>query len=224
MGIVWVASFAAMAAGAAAVTVLRERLGLAVALAVPVLPLGNLSLGLAAVYAVLAAAWLALSWREPRGGLLFVLGPLLAPLAALGLVPLAASSLRSAPRRAAQAAAAVLLAGLVAGLRGVSLPFDGGPAPLGLGVAGAGDPLDVVGSLARAAGAHPALLVEAAAFAVLAAALPFARAYGRWGAAAGGGAMLLLTVPFVPTAAIVPLVAAAWVTTLLLALRADFAG
>jgi len=210
-----------LAAGAAALTALRERLGLAAALAVPVLPLGNVSLGLAGVYGVFAAAWLALSWREPRGGLLFALGPVLAPLAALGLVPLAVSGQRSAARRAAQAAVAVLAAALVAGLRGVSLPFTGEPAPLGLGVAGAVDPLDVVGSLARAAAAHPALLVEAAAFAVLAAALPFARPHGRWGAAAVAAAMLLLTVPFVPTAAIPPLVVAAWVTAALLAIRAE---
>ena len=86
-----------LAGAVAALTAVRERLGLAVALAVPVLPLGNVSLGLAVVYAALAAAWLALSWREPRGGLLFALGPMLAPLAALGLVPLAASGLRSRP-------------------------------------------------------------------------------------------------------------------------------
>jgi eukaryotic-like serine/threonine-protein kinase len=210
-----------LAAGVAAVTALRERLGLAVALAVPVLPLGNVSLGLAVVYAAVAALWLALSWREPRAGLLFVLGPVLAPLSALGLLPLAASGVRSAPRRAAQAALGVLAAALVAGLRGVSLPFAGGPAPLGTGVAGARDPLDVVGSLARAAGAHPALLAEAAAFAVLAAALPYARPYGRWGAAAAGAAMLILTVPFVPAGAIVPLVAAAWATAVLLAFRSE---
>jgi len=210
-----------LAAGAAAAAALRERLGLAVALGVPVLPLGNVSLGLAAVYAVLAAAWLALSWREPRGGLLFALGAVLAPAAALGLLPLAVSGLRSAPRRAAHAALAVLVAALVAGLRGVSLPFAGGPAPLGLGVAGAGDPLDVAGSLARAAAAHPALLAEAAALAALAAALPLARRHGRWGAAAAGAAMLLLTVPFVPATAIAPLVAAAWATAVLLAIRSE---
>jgi eukaryotic-like serine/threonine-protein kinase len=210
-----------IAAGAAALTALRERLGLAVALAVPVLPLGNVSVGLALVYAALAAAWLALSWREPRRGLLFAVGTLLAPFAALGLVPLVVSSLRSAPRRAAHAAAAVLAAALVAGLRGVPLPLSGEPAPLGVGVAGAGDPLAVVGSLARAAGAHPALLVEAGVFAALAVALPFARAYGRWGAAAFGAATVLLTVPFVPSAAIVPLVLAAWGSAAFLAARAE---
>ena len=86
---------AGLALGAAAITAYRARLGLAVALAVPVLPLGNVALGLAVVYAALAALWVVLCWREPRGGLLFALGPALAPLAALGLVPLAASGLPS---------------------------------------------------------------------------------------------------------------------------------
>ena len=192
-----------------------------VALAVPVLPLGNVSLGLAVLYALLAAAWVVLCWREPRGGLLFALGPLLAPFAALGLVPLAASGLRAGPRRAAQAAAAVLAAGLVAGIRGVSLPFTGSPPPLGLGVGGADDPLDVVGTLARAAAAHPALPLEACVFAAVALALPFAQARGRWGAAAAGAAMIALSVLVVPSAAAAPLVVAAWVTALVVAVRAE---
>ena len=209
-----------LALAAAAVTALRARLGLAVALAVPVLPLGNVSLGLALLYSALAAGWLVLSWREPRGGLLFALGPVLAPLAALGLVPLATSVLRAGPRRAAQAAVAVLVSGVVAGLRHGSLPFTGAHAPLGLGIAGAADPLDVAGSLARAAAAHPALLVEAGAFAAVALVLPLAQARGRWGAAALGAAMLLLTVLAVPSAAAAPLVAAAWLTAAVVAIRA----
>jgi hypothetical protein len=209
-----------LAVAAAAVTTLRERLGLALALAVPILPLGNVSLGLAVLYGALAAAWLVLSWREPRGGLLFALGPVLAPLAALGLVPLAASVLRAGPRRAAQAALAVLTAGVVAGLRHASLPFTGARPPLGVGVAGAANPLDVAGSLARAAAAHPALLVEAAAFAAIALVLPFAQARGRWGAAGLGAAMLVLTVLAVPSAAAAPLVAAAWLTAAVVAVRA----
>jgi hypothetical protein len=212
----WAAGLALAVAG---VTAFRARLGLALALAVPVLPLGNVSLGLALLYAVLAGGWIVLSWREPRSALLFTLGPLLAPLGALGLVPLLASGLRAGPRRAAQAGIAVLAAGLVAGVRGVALPFTGAAPPLGLGVAGSSDPFDVVGTLARAAGAQPALLVEAAAFAAIALALPFAQARGRWGAAAAGAAMLLLCVLAVPSAAAVPLVAAAWVTTVVVALR-----
>ena len=210
-----------LALAAAVVTMLRERLGLAAALAVPVLPLGNVSFGLAVLYALLAAAWIVLYWREPRGGLLFALGPLLAPFAALGLVPLAASGLRAGPRRAAQAAAAVLVAGLVAGIRGVSLPFTGSPPPLGLGLGGAEDPFDVLGTLARAAGAHQALVVESCVFAAVALALPFAQARGRWGAAGLGAAMLALSLLVVPSAAAAPLVAAAWVTAVVVAVRAD---
>jgi hypothetical protein len=41
------------------------------------LPLAALSLGLAALYAVLAIGWAALSWRDARG-LLLTVGPLLA--------------------------------------------------------------------------------------------------------------------------------------------------
>jgi serine/threonine-protein kinase len=206
---------------AAALTAFRARLGLAVTLAVPVLPLGNVSLGLAVLYAAVAAAWIALCWREPRGGLLFALGPALAPLAALGLVPIAASGLRAGPRRAAQAGVAVIVASVVAGVRGASLPFTGAHPPLGLGVAGATDPLDVAGTLARAAAAHPALLLEAAALAAVALVLPHAQALGRWGAAGLGAAMLAFCLLAVPSAAAAPLVIAAWLTAAAVAVRAE---
>jgi len=210
-----------LALGAAAVTAFRPRLGLALALAVPILPLGNVASGLAVLYALFALAWLLLWWREPRGALLFVLGPVLAPLAALGLVPLAASSLRTAPRRAVQAAFAVLAAGIVAGVRGASLPFTGAPPFLGIGVAGSTGPLDVAGSLLRAAAAHPAFLVEAAAFGVVALVLPYAAALGRWGAAGLGAALLAATVLAAPSAETLPLVVTAWLTTAALMVRAD---
>lgn len=212
----WAVGLALAAAGLSA---LRERLGLAAALAVPLLPLGNVSLGLAVLYGLVAAAWLALSWREPRTGLFFVVGPLLAPFAALGLVPLAASVVRAPVRRAAQAATAVVVAGLAAGIQHDALPFTGGTPPLGIGVSGAGDPRDVAGSLFRAALAQPALLVEAAALAAVALALPYARARGRWGAAGLGAGMLVLTLLAVPAAAAVPLVVAAWVTAIAVAAR-----
>src|SRR5262249_48775599 len=80
----------ALAALAALLTFLGPRLGLAFALAVPVLPLGNIALGLAIAYGIAACGWFALFWAVPRVGLLFVAGPLLAPLGALGLIPLAA--------------------------------------------------------------------------------------------------------------------------------------
>ncbi|HET7573138.1 MAG TPA: serine/threonine-protein kinase [Gaiellaceae bacterium] len=202
---------AGLGLGAAALAASRARLGLAVALAVPLLPLGNVSLGLAVLYGALAAAWLVAAWREPRTGLLFALGPLLAPVYLLGFFPLAAAAVRSPARRAALGALAVATAALAAGIRHASLPLVGDPAPLGLGVAGADDPLDVLGTLARAAGGHGALLLEAGALAFVAVALPWARARGRWGAAGLGSAMLALTLLPAPGAAALPLVAAAWV-------------
>jgi hypothetical protein len=207
----------ALLVGAAAF--FRERLGLALALAVPILPLGNVSLGLAVLYAALAAVWLALCWREARSGLLFVLGPLLAPLAALGLLPLAAAGVRAPLRRAAQVGVAVLVAVLAAGLRHVPLPVTGGGAPLGMGIAGARDPLDVAGSIARAAAGHPGLLVEAAVLAAIAVALPYARGRGRWGGAILGASMLVLTLVPVPAATALPLVAAAWITAAVVAFK-----
>jgi hypothetical protein len=126
----------------------------------------------------------------------------------------------SAARRAGQAAAAVIAAGIAAGIRGAPLPFAGGRV-LGIGVAGSTGPADVAGSLLRAAAAHPALLVEAAIFAALAAILPYAQARGRWGAAGLGGAMLAATVLAAPSARALPLVAAGWLTAVVLAARAD---
>jgi hypothetical protein len=204
---------------AALATAVRPRLGLAVALAVPVLPLGNVSLGLALAYGLAAAGWIVLSWREPEWGLLFALGPALAVVGALGLLPLAVAGVRAAPRRGALAAAGVLAALVAAGLRRAALPLVGGRAPLGIGVGGANDPFDVMGSVGRALVAQPALLCESVAFAAIAAALPYVAARGRWGAAAIGAAMLVLTVLAVPSVHAVPLAVAAWLTAGAVALR-----
>ncbi|HKT45088.1 MAG TPA: hypothetical protein VJQ85_09815, partial [Gaiellaceae bacterium] len=76
------------------------------------------------------------------------------------------------------------------------------------------------GSLARAASAHPGLLVEAAVFGLVALALPYAHARGRWGAAVLGAAMLVATVVVVPSAPAVPLALAAWLTAAAVAVRA----
>jgi hypothetical protein len=205
-------------------TLLRERVGIALALAVPVLPLGNISLGLALLYSALAAGWLLVTWREPRAALLFVVGPLLAPIAAVGLLPLAAMRVRSGPLRALGVAIGVLTAALAAGLRHASLPLVGGPAPLGLGVAQARDPFDVAGSIARAASSHPALLLETCALALVALALPHARARGRWAAAGLGAGMIVLTVAAVPSAQAIPLLLAAWAIAAVTALRAPALG
>jgi Protein kinase domain len=200
-------------------TLLRPRLGLAFALAVPVLPLGNISSGLALVYAAIACAWLALSWRSPRDGLFLALGPLLAPIAALGFLPLAAQGVRSIPRRALQVAAAVVLAGLVAGLRHAPLPFTGTAPPKGLGIAGSEDPFAVATALWRALLDHPALLLEAVALAAAAVVLPFARERGLWAIAGLGAGLIAVTLLPAPAVAAAPLVLAAWTTCTVLALK-----
>jgi hypothetical protein len=203
-----------------ALTLTKPRLGLAFTLAVPLFPLGNVSSGLAILYAGIAAAWLVLSWRSPRDGLFLALGPLLAPIAALGLLPLAAQGVKSLPRRALHVGAAVLLAALVAGLRHTALPFTSAAPPKGLGIAGSEDPFAVAVALWRALTARPWLLLEASALAAAAVAVPFARRQGLWGIAGLGAGLIAVTLLPAPSVAAVPLVLAAWSTCTVLALKA----
>jgi hypothetical protein len=208
-----------LAALAAAATVLHPRVGLALALAMPILPLGNFAAGAAALYAVVAVLLLAVSWREPRTGLLFALGPLLAPIAGLGLLPLAGLIVRSPVRRATQIAAAVLAAGLVAGIRGSPLPFDGDTAPATLGVAASGDPFEVVSALWAALVSRPALWVELLALAAVAVLLPAARARGPWAIAILGAAFMAAALLAVPGVAAAPIAVAVWATCVAVAVR-----
>jgi hypothetical protein len=191
-----------LAALAAALTLFRERAGLAFALAVPILPLGNISAGLAWAYAAVALAWLALNWNDARWGLFCVTGPLLAPLSLLGLLPLAAQRVRNGVTRAAQAFAAVLVAAVTAGLAGHRLPFTGHTAPPLL-LDGTGDPVTAARVLWRALASQPTLLVEALVLATVAAVLPHVR--GRRIAPFGIAllAALLAPDPALPDAAVV---------------------
>ncbi len=208
-----------LAAAGAAIGFAAPRLGLLFALTVAFFPLANISLGLAVVYAVLAAALVALSWRDARSGLLLATGPLLAPVAGLALLPLAAQVAHGRVRRAAQVAAAVLLAAIVAGLRKVPLPFDGSTPPLGLGIAGSGRPTAVAAALWAQLGDHPVLVAEALLLAAAAVLLPYARGRGPWPAVLFGGALLAATALVAPAAALLPLIAAAWLTAGTLAVQ-----
>lgn len=199
-----------LACAAGALAAAAPRAGLAFALAAAVLPLGNISLGLALLYSVLAAAWLAVSWRDGRAGLVIAAGPLLGAVGGLGLLPLAAQAARGPVRRAVQAAAAVPLAAVVAGLRHQRLPFDDAVPPLGLGIAGSSRPAAVASALERALTAHPVLLVEAVVLGAAAAALPRLRGRGPWAAAGGGAAFLAAVALAAPSAPVLPLVLAAW--------------
>lgn len=184
----------------------------------PFFPLANVSLGLALAYAAVAACWIALSWRDPRAGLLFAVGPALAPFAALGLLPLAAQAARGAARRGMTVAAGVLCAAAVAGIRHASFPLGLGRPPLGLGIDGSRRPTAVAFELWKVVAAHPALAAEALALGLAAAALPLVRGRGPWPVAAFGAAMLAATLLPAPEAAAAPLVAGAWLTCIVLLL------
>ena len=204
----------AIAACAVALGFAAPRAALAVALAAPILPLGNLAAGLAVLWSMLAVAWLALVWRDPRNGLVVLAGPLLAPLGLIGLVPLAVQPVRGHLRRGLHAAAAVALAAVAAGVRGTPLPFAAGAAPE-LDLAGIESPLSTAALLAGSAPA--ALLAELAALAAVAVAIPFA--CGPWRIAGLGALMTAGTLLAAPAAPALPLVAAVWLTCGWLAAR-----
>ena len=192
--------------------------GLAALAAAPVLPLGNLALGAAALYVLVALGLLAAMWREPDRGLLFSLGAFLGPIAGLGLFPLVALAVRSPVRRALQAVAAVLVAGVVAGIRGAPLPFDGATAP-DLGIVASGDPFTVLSAVWGALLSRPTLAVETIVLAAVAVLLPLARVRGPWAIAGLGAGFLAAALLLAPGAAVAPLVVAVWATCLAVAVR-----
>ena len=191
----------ALAGAVVAATLVRERLGIALALAVPIFPIGNFSSGGALLYAALAAALLVVTWREPRSTLLFALGPLLAPLSAVALLPIATARVGSGVRRALVTALGVLTAAVVAGIDQGRLPLVGGAAPHGAGLRGATGPIGVAGSLAHAAAAHPAFLLETGILTAVAFATPYVVGKGlRWSAGLSAG-MLVATILALPSGA-----------------------
>ena len=201
-----------------AIAVRRPRLGLAAALLLPALALGNEAQAAAVCWIAVAAALFAVSWRQPRAGIAFVVGPLLASVGLLALVPLAVQPVRGTALRALHAALAVLAAALVAGLRGVPLPLTGNT--IGdLGVAGSERPADVVHALTGVLGENTALLTTALAFALVAALLPRAIARGLWGIAALGALQIALVLLWAPAIPWLGVVVGTWVLCLLLAAR-----
>ena len=176
---------AAIAVGAGIATWLDPRIGLAVVLAAPVFPFGNVAESAAVLYGAFAIVWLGLMWRDARWGLLFLCGPLLAAAGLLTLVPLAVQPARGAVRRAAQGAAAVLGACLTTGLAGASLPFAGVSAGQ-VGIAPVDSVPETAGALWSAIAPHltvPGAVVVAGAVAAL---LPWAHRRFRFGVAVMG--------------------------------------
>jgi hypothetical protein len=210
----------ALGAAAGALGAMAPRAGLAFTLATFFFPLANVSLGLGVAYAAVALAWVALSWRDARAGLVFTAGPVLAPLGLLVAVPLVAQFARGGLRRAAQAGAAVLVAALVAGLRGARLPFDDAPPPADLGIAGSDRAGAVAHTLWSQLAAHPVLVAEAAVAAAAAALLPYARRRGPWTSVLFAGGVLAAAALAAPAAPLLPVVLVAWATAAALALEA----
>jgi Protein kinase domain len=179
-----------IAALAALAVFARPAAGFGFALAVPILPLGNISLGLAVLYAVCAAAWFGLFASDSRTGLLFLLGPALAPAQALVLVPALVLGAGGLIRRACLALGSVAVAVCVAALTSASLPFTGDDPPTSLGLDASPRPGAAASAIGEFLAAHPALWIEAAVLAAAAVAAPYARARGLWGIAAWGAALL----------------------------------
>lgn len=189
---------------------LDPRLGLVVALATPVFPLGNLAQSLAILYGALAVAWLAISWRDARHGLLFAGSLVLAGLGLWALVPLAVQPARSPARRALHALAAVLTATVVVGVTASHLPVGGGSAPV-LEIAPRDSVADVAVALWSALAGEPALLFAAAVAGVAAASLRWLAARSEHGVAALG--LGLVACSTVLGAGVLPtlVVACAWI-------------
>ena len=174
---------------AAAIAALRSpRAGLALALAVPVLPFGNVSLGLALAYAALALAWLAVFSRDPTSALLGIAAPVLAPVGGLCLLPALALRARGPVRPALVAGAGALAAAAVAALTGMPFPLASLPDGLALGATERPD-LAARAVLAALAG-DPALVVIACVLAAAALTTGRARAHGLWGIAFWGTGLL----------------------------------
>jgi hypothetical protein len=170
------------------------------------------------VYAAGALAWLVATWRRPEEGLLAVVGPLLAPLGATAALPLVGLPVRSAVWRGIQAALGVLLAGVVAGLSGATLPLSGREPP-SLGLAGSEDPGAVVTALFRALVERPELPITALTLGLFAALLPLLSARGLWAIAALGAASLAALLLPVASVDALPVVAGIWLCCAILAVR-----
>jgi hypothetical protein len=166
-------------AGAAAW--LDPRIGLALALATPLFPIGNIAAGAAIVYGIFAVGWIVLTWRDARHGLWFASGPLLAGVGLLPLVPLVLMPVRNVVVRAAQGVVAVLATALLVGT---------GTLELGRLDSATSTALGLWGWL----GTEALVTVTAIVVAFAAAALPWARRHSRFGA---GGVGFAVTAWFV---------------------------
>jgi hypothetical protein len=200
---------AALAFGAGLAAFVDPRLGLAIALAAPVFPIGNASQSAALLYGMFAIAWLVFSWRDARSALLFVSGPVLAGVGLLALVPLVVQPARGVVRRVVQAVVAVLVAALATGLSDEALLTAAEPTEP-LRITPVDSLFEVGATLASALVMSPLGLVCAAVAAAAAAILPTARRRSRFGVLAVGAALLVGVVAAGSSIVSIMLVALVW--------------
>jgi hypothetical protein len=201
---------------AAFVSFFRPQRGSVLAFSLLLLPLGNYSLGLALVFAVSAALWLAFCSRSPYLSQLPVIGPVAATFGGLFLLPLALYRVGGAARRAGLVFSAFVLALVVAGMNGQPLPLTNAEPPRSLGIEGAASPTAVAGALVHALTEQPTLLVEGCLLAAAAALLPIARRHRRWGGVSLAAAMIAIALLPFPGVAAAPVLVGAWLTALAL--------
>ncbi len=186
-----------LAAAAALATIRSPRLGLAIALFVPVFPLGNVAQAAAVIYGLLALGWLALCWRDARAGLLFMAGPVLGAVGGLALLPLAVQPARGRVRRGLQAYAGVFAAIAVAGLRGSTLPMTSSTVP-SLGIDESTSISTVLGPVVALLERNGEFASVALVLALSAVLLPTARKRGLAGIALLGAAQIALVLLLAP--------------------------
>ncbi len=194
---------------AGALALRSPRFGFALALVVPLLPLGNIALGLAAAYAFLGAAWLALFWRRPTDGFLFLAGPALAPLGAIGFLPLVMQRIENRARQVATVVMATVTAAIFVSLAGGLLALGDRFATLDLSETTRPDV--AAGAALHALTAKPGLFLVAAVLVAASLTVPIAKQHGLWGLAFWGSGfaagMLLLPLAagtFVSAPAVLP--------------------
>ena len=146
---------------------------------------------------------------------MFSIGLVLGPVGLLGLEPIAVLGARGVVRRAVQAAAAVLLAGAAAGIRGAEIPFTGRPAEE-LDITGSEHPIAVLQAVWHWLEATPALGLEALILGLAAGALVLVARGTDLTIASFAGCLLAGTLLVAPDVAALPLVVTGWITYLTL--------
>jgi hypothetical protein len=217
-----------LAAATLVLSLLSPPIGLAAALAAPVLPLGNLSSGLALLYVALAVGWFFLFLGDARSGLLWLAGPVLGAVGALPLAAVLARDAAGPARRAAAAVGAALAAFGTAAIAGSTMPFTGAEAGTSVELAGIDSPSDVARTLLSFLSENPGLVACALALGAAAVAVPYAERRAAWGASVWGSAVLavLALAPLLvggTTADVALLTVSCWVAAAAVAVRAGFA-